>query len=163
VIVLPLQEKTPYYDSVARIMSARWVADNIRAHSNNTVMSPELALRLLGVHKKNFDQEKIKKLAKKINADVVYLYLDNEIELKKSLKMQLGATLVDPDGKMISELTEDLEKPSLSLSLEALIKKKSNRIVSALFGERKKKMSKPLISKSYLCLYRIVLINCLSV
>ena len=76
-VVLPVQENSPYFDRVTRLMSARWLANGLAASGDLKVMSPELTLRLLGGRVARFDDLEVSELAKQTGAKVIQLLLSN--------------------------------------------------------------------------------------
>jgi len=72
-IVLPVQEVDTLYDRVARMMPARLIANEIKKRTGKKVMSPELALRILGRNQIIFDTVAVSKLSHQTGADVLYL------------------------------------------------------------------------------------------
>ncbi|MCG8329957.1 MAG: hypothetical protein MI974_19830, partial [Chitinophagales bacterium] len=135
-IVLPVQLREHCCDRVSTMMSARWMAKAIEALTSKKVMSPELAQRILGERKRNFDVESIKKLAKKSGAEVVSIYLYNEFQYDGEAEdNKLIVVLVNSEGKITNLSHHDLEKITLGRPLENIIMRLSPKIALELFGE----------------------------
>ncbi|MES9942567.1 MAG: hypothetical protein ABW104_21250 [Candidatus Thiodiazotropha sp. 6PLUC2] len=135
VIVLPLQQKLPYYDRVGRVMSARWVANEIEMQAGMRVMSPELALRALGERRRRFDIDAVNGLAQKIDASVIYLYLDNSSSSMGKKEIDLLVVKSNKQGKITNKFILDLQQTSLENPLENVVKNRSQKIVSELFAK----------------------------
>ncbi|MET0045116.1 MAG: hypothetical protein ABW100_16530 [Candidatus Thiodiazotropha sp. 6PLUC3] len=125
VIVLPLQQKLPYYDRVGRVMSARWVANEIEMQAGMRVMSPELALRALGERRRRFDIDAVNGLAQKIDASVIYLYLDNSSSSMGKKEIDLLVVKSNKQGKITNKFILDLQQTSLENPLENVVKNRS--------------------------------------
>ncbi len=79
IVVLPLQQKTITYDKSARLLVARFLADDISQRTKKKVMPVELAQRLLGEQKYQFSDEDISSLMQNLGAEFsVSLYLKTD-------------------------------------------------------------------------------------
>ncbi|MEW8385537.1 MAG: hypothetical protein AB2704_27055 [Candidatus Thiodiazotropha taylori] len=135
-IVLPLQEKVPQYDRVSRLMSARWISNEIEIQTGNSVMSPELALRLLGTNSNRLNNHKVKELAEQMNVNVIYLLLNNNPYTQDTKLIEMTVVEAKPNGEIIKQHAHSLEHPSLNTPLESVIKHQSSSIVSELYGDK---------------------------
>ncbi len=106
IIVLPVQEINPTNDRVGRLLSARLVAHEIEQQTGKEVMSPELALRLLGSNQILFDNKKINELATLVSADIVYLLKRKKVgeQGRLSTEVELSAVLTDNKNNIKKEL-----------------------------------------------------------
>ncbi len=94
-IVLPLQQYALESDRITRIMMARSVASELARVSHKRVMSPELALRILGATETRFDDARVGELAKQVGAQVVHLYARSSYSKPE---MSVALVLADPAG-----------------------------------------------------------------
>jgi len=76
ILVLPLQELHPSVDRVTRLMSARYIADEIRNRTRLTVMPVELVQRLLGERSYRFSDADVASLVNQYKIKkVIHLYI----------------------------------------------------------------------------------------
>lgn len=109
-IVLPVQESKTDNDRVARLMSSRLIAHEIKQQTNKKIMSPELALRLLGSHQITFDIDKINDLSLMVGADIVYLF---KKKIENDRFVQITAILTDSNGLVKKEVSIEVESENI--------------------------------------------------
>jgi hypothetical protein len=131
-IVLPAQEDIATFDRVARLMSARWIAQAIEARTGLKVMSPELALRYLGGRVERFDDEAVRELSIMTGANIVYLF----INARPYGEPQMGMAVVEVDAEGVIQRRDlrDIKQPSHEIQLESIVKDASGAIVDEMYG-----------------------------
>ncbi len=135
IIVLPVQEINPRNDRVGRVMSSRFVAQEIKRQTGMKVMSPELALRLLGSNQILFDTENVNKLATKLSAKVVYLLKRKKRGRNFGRNLtdtELSVVLADNEGKVLKEAFYSLGKEDTRERRERQVKENYRQFVEEL-------------------------------
>ncbi|MEJ2061512.1 MAG: hypothetical protein P8Y64_13685 [Gammaproteobacteria bacterium] len=141
-IVLPVEENLRYYDRVARLMSARWLAMALHEATGKRVMSPEFAMRLLGKRKVHLDYPAINRLAWRVGAQVVHVYLDfksrhtlfdYKAHQPLSIKGQIYIVLADHRGRIIKRFSTEFRNDGKK-RCEAIFRRLAPAAVAALVG-----------------------------
>lgn len=136
-IVLPLQQRRLSFDRVGRIMSSRWLAAEMERKTRLKIMSPELALRILGERNRSFDATEIQELAMMADANVLALYLDNNPEYDVDLKKnKIYAVLTGSDGLIKNKILLPLQEITVNNPLEENIRHLSKQIIASLVDEK---------------------------
>ncbi len=118
-IVLPVQEINPTNDRIGRVLASRLIANAISKTTNQKVLSPEMALRLLGGKQILFDTEKVNELASELSTDVVYLLkrkINHVLDDKNnplSSDVELAAILTDSKGKIRKKILLNIGKDNI--------------------------------------------------
>lgn len=74
-VALPLEQNYRFYDRTTRLMVARRLAAALAAATGKRVMSPELALRVLGPRASRLPYPQVAALAHRVGARVVHVFL----------------------------------------------------------------------------------------
>ncbi len=135
-IVLPVQESSPTYDRIGRLMSARIISKEIAQRLGKTVMSPELTLRLLGGRAQRFDDEQVNDLAKRVNADMVHLFLGSTF-FGEVNKRHLAIVLAKPNGRISKRIIVELDQGPAERPLEMMVAEVTPEIIEELFSPTK--------------------------
>ncbi|MCG7899466.1 MAG: hypothetical protein JAY85_13540 [Candidatus Thiodiazotropha weberae] len=156
-IVLPVQLREHCCDRVSTMMSARWMAKEIESLTDHKVMSPELAQRLLGERKRNFDVESITKLAQESDADIVLTYLFNKFKYDGDAEdNKLLVVLVNSAGEISKLSHHDLQKVTPEMPLEDIIRQMSPKIAKELFSENHSNEPEPsFYSSNHIATYNL--------
>lgn len=137
-LVLPIQEQRTSVDLVTRIMSARFIADEIRSRTSQNVMPVELAQRLLGERSYNYSDTDISTLTKQYNIkNIIYLYYKKNHKRSTTkpelIKEYNLAVINDSIGKNFEVNIFNLTTPNNAAILEISVKEKTPAIISQLF------------------------------
>jgi len=116
-IVLPVEQSMRYYDRVTRVMAARWVAEALRDSAGVHVMSPELALRMLGKRSSHLDDHKVAELAHRVGAKVVHILLGlknpspiiSPTQRPMTRDGLIYVALTDADGHILKSFSRDFD------------------------------------------------------
>jgi hypothetical protein len=146
-IVLPVQESNPFNDRVGRLMSSRWIANEIERQTGKMVMSPELAQRLLDDHALRFEDQQVTNLAKRVGADVIHLYLEGT----PPTETRLAVVITRADGFIKRYSVRKLGVVTPKKPLEMLVAEATDGIVAELFNVSKKHPAKKVyhVDKSW--------------
>lgn len=131
-IVLPIQQANISIDKTARIMAARFLADDISNSTNKNVMPVEYVYQLLGDNNSHFSDQDIRNLQQQYGVkEIVYLFLRKDILDNK--KMFLSASLTSED-KVKDTHYIHIDKPNDEVSLSSILSQDITQLTESLYG-----------------------------
>lgn len=131
-IVLPVQEFHPEIDRPSSLLSAHHIARAMKAQMGKKVMSPELALRLLGGRANVFDDGDVSKLAVSARAQVIYIYHVSN-QMKTSNTPSIVLALTDFYGNVLRDEAYPIDSPSLASPLDTIVEPLAEQMVASFF------------------------------
>ncbi len=120
-IVVPVQENSPYFDRIGRVLSAQWVAQALMRGLDANVMSPEAVTSLFRA-KRVINVDQIVELSKRLDAQVIFLFLDSDKYITEKKSIDLTWVLTGPEGDVIRKTNRKIENPVLETPLELQVK-----------------------------------------